>query len=219
MIVRYTCRLGDMTTSGGTVIGDGPHRMSVYGQKAAIEGDSVSCPACHTMGAIRAVGPRLSVRIDGRLIALNDDECECACWPRPRLLSSQTNHKQRIEPNPPRPSAPAASPESPARTKSAPEVHREGPTTAGNGAASSACGHGSSDPGPDTYTQWIRFMDANGQWPLAHRECILRIDGRSSIGRTDALGYLEVRGRSSADFEVHAFFAAPNGSMNAKEEI
>lgn len=120
MIVRYTCRLGDMTTSGGTVIGDGPHRMSVYGQKAAIEGDSVSCPACHTMGAIRAVGPRLSVRIDGRLIALNDDECECACWPRPRLLSSQTNHKQRIEPDPPRPSAPAASPESPARTKSAP---------------------------------------------------------------------------------------------------
>lgn len=96
--IRYTCREGDRTTAGGVVELQGHRNMTVYGRPAALEGDVIFCPVCKQDGRVESAGPRLGYTVMGRRLALSDDECRCGCFPAPRLIASQTNHRHVIEP-------------------------------------------------------------------------------------------------------------------------
>jgi uncharacterized Zn-binding protein involved in type VI secretion len=93
MYIRYTCREGDKTSSGGIVDMEGQRPMRVDGRTIALEHDSIRCPACQSTGRIVCVGPRANqFTIFGRSVALSDDECACLCSPRPKLIASQDKH-------------------------------------------------------------------------------------------------------------------------------
>lgn len=86
---RYLIRDGDTTTAGGTVLGTGTH-MPVYGAYAALEGDSIQCPTCNSMGVIRCVPPiRRATGHANRQFSLDGDLCICNCPSPPRLIASQ----------------------------------------------------------------------------------------------------------------------------------
>lgn len=54
---RYLILNGDKTTANGTVQATST-MIQLSGQDIAHEGDSVSCPACNTIGKIQSDGPR-----------------------------------------------------------------------------------------------------------------------------------------------------------------
>ncbi|SAL33056.1 PAAR domain-containing protein [Caballeronia humi] len=89
MTRRYDIAKGDRTTAGGIVTtGDPLDRLG--NRERAYEGDEVWCTACHNVGNIVCVGPRLSMTgPDGREAALSGDLCICQCDPRPLLVPSQ----------------------------------------------------------------------------------------------------------------------------------
>jgi uncharacterized Zn-binding protein involved in type VI secretion len=93
---RYHITLGARTTAGGSVIG-ASSLSSIDGVPMALEGDKVSCPACHTDGVIACAGPRLPDEWEGRRYALQDDLCVCKCVPAPRLVATQTLTCQHVE--------------------------------------------------------------------------------------------------------------------------
>lgn len=86
---RYTVTLGAATTAGGRVTSAGSDSL-IDGMAVALEGDTVSCPACGSVGRILCVGPRIPETWNGRHVALENDLCTCRCTPPPRLLASQT---------------------------------------------------------------------------------------------------------------------------------
>lgn len=93
---RYHITLGARTSAGG-VVTSASSLCSINGVLMAVEGDSVSCPACRSVGKIACDGPRLSERWNGKQAALSDDLCVCGCNPPPRLLAVQTHKSQLIE--------------------------------------------------------------------------------------------------------------------------
>jgi uncharacterized Zn-binding protein involved in type VI secretion len=95
MIKRYHITLGATTTAGGTVT-SATALMTINGVKVALDGDAVSCKACNSSGYIKADGPRLGDRCNGRELALTDDLCICRCDPPPRLVHIQTLRSQTI---------------------------------------------------------------------------------------------------------------------------
>ena len=96
MITRYEITLGARTTAGGEVISADPF-LTIDGVPVAHMDDSVSCPACHTVGVIKPDGPRLSDMFMEKEVALSDDLCICKCNPPPRLVANQTMCYQEID--------------------------------------------------------------------------------------------------------------------------
>ncbi|MEW6759298.1 MAG: PAAR domain-containing protein [Pseudomonadota bacterium] len=96
MTIRYEITLGARTTAGGEVISADPF-LKIDDTAVAHEGDSVSCPACNTIGVIRPDGPRLSDISNGKQVALSGDLCICKCSQPPRLIESQTCSGQYID--------------------------------------------------------------------------------------------------------------------------
>lgn len=93
---RYAITLGAATTSGGAVVSASGGCL-IDGRPIALEGDLVSCPACHATGKILCVGPRIPELWNGRHVALENDLCACRCLPPPRLLANQTARCQVLK--------------------------------------------------------------------------------------------------------------------------
>ncbi|MBU9230283.1 PAAR domain-containing protein [Burkholderia multivorans] len=85
---RYFIRIGDKTTSGGTVL-QGKDSFKYHDKAVAYAGAQVYCPVCQTVGRIENVPPYRTMLLNGEQIALSDDLCICKCSPSPRLLASQ----------------------------------------------------------------------------------------------------------------------------------
>ncbi|WP_239700903.1 PAAR domain-containing protein [Massilia sp. 9096] len=95
---RYTITLGASTTVGGTVL-SASSSGSVNGVTIALEGDSVSCPACKSSGKILCVEPRIPETWNGKKVALENDLCMCGCSSPPRLVPSQSIRYQNLSDN------------------------------------------------------------------------------------------------------------------------
>ncbi|MCS0590490.1 PAAR domain-containing protein [Massilia norwichensis] len=93
---RHLITLGARTTANG-VVTSASSRITIDGARVALEGDEVSCHACGSTGLIRCTGPRTPERFNGRLVALENDECVCNCATPPRLLPSQHLRYQNVD--------------------------------------------------------------------------------------------------------------------------
>ncbi len=155
---RYTITLGAMTTVGGKVIsasGNG----GINGVPIALEGDSISCPACNSQGKIQCVEPRIPETCNGRKVALENDLCMCGCPTPPRLVANQSLKCQNI------------SVESGAST---PTHSRQDGTKNANGAS--------------TFDDKFILVDELN-YPMTHTEyAIKRENGRLEFGTTDEHG-------------------------------
>lgn len=85
---RYHITLGASTTAGGKVTSASSHG-SINGARIALEGDTVTCPACKTTGKIACIAPRIPESWNGKQVALGDDLCICGCAPPPKLRPNQ----------------------------------------------------------------------------------------------------------------------------------
>jgi uncharacterized Zn-binding protein involved in type VI secretion len=85
---------GDHTTARGTVA-DGIDGTGYNGRRMGYIGAPVTCPTCGTTGTIGRNGERFEQDWYGKVPALEDDFCVCACSPKPRLLASQ--HEWRVD--------------------------------------------------------------------------------------------------------------------------
>jgi uncharacterized Zn-binding protein involved in type VI secretion len=93
---RHLITLGARTTADG-VVTSASSAISIDGARVALEGDEISCHRCGAAGTIRCTGPRTPERFDGRLVALENDECVCSCATPPRLLPCQTLRYQIVD--------------------------------------------------------------------------------------------------------------------------
>jgi len=93
---RYTITLGASTTAGGKVT-SASSNGSINGVKIALEGDSITCPACKAQGKILCVGPRIPEMWNGKQVALEWDLCSCGCFPSPKLIANQSLRCQSME--------------------------------------------------------------------------------------------------------------------------
>ena len=78
---------GDHTTADGVVI-DGIDGTGYNGRRMGYLGAAVRCPACGTTGTIGRNGARFEQEFYGKVPALENDYCLCACNPKPMLLAS-----------------------------------------------------------------------------------------------------------------------------------
>jgi hypothetical protein len=62
-------------------------------------GAGVSCPACNSVGAIVAHGPRLPDSWMSKQLALENDLCGCKCYPPPLMHASQSGMFESFEAN------------------------------------------------------------------------------------------------------------------------
>ena len=93
---RYHITLGASTTAGGKVSSASSHG-SINGARIALEGDTVTCPACKTTGKIACIAPRIPESWNGKQVALEDDLCICGCAPPPKLKPNQSLKCQVID--------------------------------------------------------------------------------------------------------------------------
>jgi uncharacterized Zn-binding protein involved in type VI secretion len=96
MLRRYHITLGATTTAGGKV-STASSLLSIDGARMALDGDTISCPACGADGIIETVGPRLPESFNGRPVALSEDLCRCKCSPPPTLVGIQTRRHQDVD--------------------------------------------------------------------------------------------------------------------------
>lgn len=92
---RHTITLGASTTAGGTVI-SASSNGSINGQRIALEGDAINCPACRSQGKIVCAGSRVQELWNGKSVALEDDLCICGCPIPPKLIARQTLRFQTL---------------------------------------------------------------------------------------------------------------------------
>jgi uncharacterized Zn-binding protein involved in type VI secretion len=93
---RHHITLGASTTTGGKVI-TASSTMSINGATMALEGDSVFCVVCKSIGTIKCVEPRQPESFAGRAVALHGDICVCKCRVPPLLVANQTSRYQTME--------------------------------------------------------------------------------------------------------------------------
>ncbi|MBW0445998.1 PAAR domain-containing protein [bacterium M00.F.Ca.ET.228.01.1.1] len=80
---------GDSTDHNGTVL-DGIPGSALDGRPMAYIGGLVKCHTCQKDGVIVSDGSPHTVSVMGKQVALENDLCQCACEPLPRLIASQT---------------------------------------------------------------------------------------------------------------------------------
>lgn len=85
---RPILRLGDKTTSGGSVL-EGIDKCTHRGIPKTFIGAKIWCPACNSVGVIGGRGPHRSATMMGKQQALDGDICICKCDPPPICLASQ----------------------------------------------------------------------------------------------------------------------------------
>ncbi|WP_175686945.1 PAAR domain-containing protein [Burkholderia anthina] len=93
---RYFIRIGDKTTTGGTVT-QGEDFFKHDGKAVAYEGAEVYCNACASVGRIANVPPFHTMLLVGKQVALENDICICNCDPPPRLIASQSTGSMSFE--------------------------------------------------------------------------------------------------------------------------
>jgi uncharacterized Zn-binding protein involved in type VI secretion len=93
---RHLITLGASTTADG-VVTSASSAISIAGARVALEGDEVSCHTCGATGTIRCTGPRTPERFDGKLVALENDECICNCATPPKLIPGQHLRYQVVD--------------------------------------------------------------------------------------------------------------------------
>jgi len=93
---RYYLKIGDKSSSGGTVI-EGIPSCTHHGKELTFIGAQVICPACNTTGRIVPKGPRWPDNMMGKESALDGDICACRCYPPPTMLASQDDMYQSFE--------------------------------------------------------------------------------------------------------------------------
>lgn len=93
---RFTITEGAPTTAGGRVT-SASSNGSILGARIALEGDPVFCPSCKSIGHIVCVAPRHPETWNGKLVALDNDRCACACPTSPRLRATQSIRFQLID--------------------------------------------------------------------------------------------------------------------------
>ncbi len=161
---RYTITLGAPTTTGGQVT-SASSDCCINGMPVALEGDSVSCPACNSSGRIVCVGPRIPETWQGRHVALENDYCSCRCSPSPRLLTSQTARSQVLKDT--------------GRALSDP--------------LESSVPRRRARPGARVYAGRFVLLDEGTGEPLAHREyAVVRQSGQLEFGTSDACGQTHI---------------------------
>ncbi len=170
---RYHITLGDKTTAGGVVV-SASGNCSISGVKVAVEGDSVTCPACRSKGVIHIFGPRIPESCNGKQVALQDDLCVCACPSPPRLVANQSLKCQVIGG-----SGAAAAHAEPAAASAASEVR----AMAQEAALAKQDEHGGQIA--------LRFVDELTQAPIASKRYRLELPERAIEGLTDAEGYTQ----------------------------
>jgi uncharacterized Zn-binding protein involved in type VI secretion len=79
---------GDHTTARG-IVTDGIDGTGYNGRRMAYIGAPVNCPECRTLGTIGRNGERFEQEFYGKVPALENDYCVCACNPKPLLRASQ----------------------------------------------------------------------------------------------------------------------------------
>jgi uncharacterized Zn-binding protein involved in type VI secretion len=94
---RHHITLGATTTAKGVVI-TATSLMSVNDARMALEGDTIACPACKSVGKIVCVEPRQPESSEGKKVALDKDLCVCKCRIPPKLIANQTLRYQTVEP-------------------------------------------------------------------------------------------------------------------------
>jgi uncharacterized Zn-binding protein involved in type VI secretion len=86
MAGRIFACVGDPTTTAGVILPPGGPLLTVRGPIIALIGDMATCPACTGVGVIRKVGNERRVLINGREMALINDEVICGCPVHPKLI-------------------------------------------------------------------------------------------------------------------------------------
>ncbi|AOI93261.1 hypothetical protein WS58_13980 [Burkholderia pseudomultivorans] len=79
---------GDTTDRGGAVL-DGIAGSSFDGRELTYLGAPVFCAACNTQGVIVPDGGEHTMSVMGKVVALENDLCQCLCTPQPKLVASQ----------------------------------------------------------------------------------------------------------------------------------
>ncbi|MFM0371075.1 PAAR domain-containing protein [Paraburkholderia aspalathi] len=80
---------GDITDRSGVVM-DGISGSSLDGERRAYIGGIVKCYSCDKESVIVTDGSPHTVSVMGKQVALENDLCQCACDPLPKLIASQT---------------------------------------------------------------------------------------------------------------------------------
>jgi uncharacterized Zn-binding protein involved in type VI secretion len=93
---RHHITLGASTTTGGKVI-TASGIMRIHNLSIALDGDTIACLACKSIGRIVCIGPRNTETINGKAVALEKDLCVCKCRIPPRLIANQTLRYQALE--------------------------------------------------------------------------------------------------------------------------
>lgn len=86
---RSYLKIGDKSSADGTVI-EGIPGVTHNGTEFTFVGARVDCPACKSVGAIAARGPRWPGSMMGKDRALEGDICMCKCSPPPTMIASQS---------------------------------------------------------------------------------------------------------------------------------
>ncbi|MCW5135094.1 PAAR domain-containing protein [Burkholderia cenocepacia] len=79
---------GDTTDHGGVVL-EGIANSSFDGRELAYLGAAVFCAACKSPGVIVSDGGERTMTVMGKVVALEQDLCQCQCTPLPKLIASQ----------------------------------------------------------------------------------------------------------------------------------
>ncbi len=88
-MTRYYIMVGDKTTVGGEVLDGSPH-CTWHNKIRAINGSSIKCPVCKSIGKLKVEPSRPDRGPEDEIFALNGDLCICKCSPAPTLLASQS---------------------------------------------------------------------------------------------------------------------------------
>ena len=156
---RYLLKVGDQSTSGGTVV-EGIDCRRHHGTPLTFVGAKVACTACRSTGVIVAQGPRHDDSFMGKQSALEGDLCVCKCTPTPTMVASQRDSSH---------------------TFTAQELVRKGFDASGRSLRKDA-------PSGD-YDEQVRVIDANGKPMCSAPYHIRTATGTVYKGLTNSQGY------------------------------
>ncbi|CAM2145319.1 MULTISPECIES: PAAR domain-containing protein [Paraburkholderia] len=80
--------LKDDKTDHNGVVMDGIEGSSYHGRPLAYIGAPVMCQTCSKQGVIVSDGGPHTMTVMGKVVALENDLCQCECQPQPKLVAS-----------------------------------------------------------------------------------------------------------------------------------
>ncbi|KPC50286.1 PAAR domain-containing protein [Amantichitinum ursilacus] len=190
-MIRNNIVQGDKTTSGGVVIGASLN-FTNEGRILAGEGDTCTCPACHSIGRIVCVGPRHECIYDGRQDALEGDLVFCNC-PKPHKLIASMNsmwHEMTSE-------------QLIAQGYSSVHVDLDG-------------ANADMPIAPSNPPSGLRFLliESISKTRLVRRPYVVTIDGVEKFGVSDIDGYACVEVDEGQMIDIRVLFQSPKGLID-----